>query len=703
MIRLTSLTVLATGAVIDLQPASGVYTTVLEYNQLRGRVAGLAAASVPRASRGAAYGGTTRPTRTITVRHHLDEDILEAAIARLAGDVYDDHGECLLTYLEDGVSKTTRVVPTDLVEASETSAVSCAGGGIYRGTWLLLDEISHAASPTTTGPTTMTTTPHTEPVDVAGTVPTDAVVYQLAPTAQKAAADGQRFRQRRTIVNRAPRPMAHWPVLVATLDHAAEVTAGRSLASGDDVTALVAGRRAPRWTPNASGGRSWDEAATDVWCNLTLPAGRSWTLRGAVSLGATTAALREAFVRMPAAPFHALADDGSGGLEVWLVTAVDEATRKWTIVRGRRGTDDMNVPDGATVWWAPEAGHVDLLWGWTDAPSPTYIDDREKPIFLEAGSGSDNDGFTFEHFYACENAADTQSRHPRAAGWITRALGKYDRERKTGDGDQFWRWVPSNNGTPGTALGLEYQSAGAVGGRPLMDRWDWYSPVGISEYEFDWVADTIKYEDGGAGDLEAALNAYHVDGDGTEVLAGRFDDSLALGGGSGTETITPAIPALAISFRIEPFDPKTWEAATLIAFEPADGDGWSVARVEVTFDPDQTVLVAGDAAERQDIYQIGRSDAPAILGTTRGSVEILGVVLGLADTLTLGADAQSALVTIDGEAEVGAAHLLRGALPGLPADTGSGPYPVAGSASVTFVEDGLEDLDLTVTHRDAWN
>lgn len=679
----------------DLNPAW--LETRLEKGQRLGRATGIGSETASRHGRWPAFNAHTREVHRVTVVHRIDKDSAAADEQRLRGYLYDGRvGEATLVFDEEGVTKEMTAVP-ETMERHPSIDAGCSQPTIFRGTWLITSPIAYKQTATTTGPTALSSgSPSVAPA-VAGNTATEKVTYTLDPTDVLAGSAGHYKRAQKTVVNRAPRPLVNWPVLVAEgWSHSTIVTATDSLASGDDVWVLAGGRRIPRWAHDAAS-RGFNTANTDIWVNLTLPAGRKWTLRAAAAGGATTLQLEELPTSMPSLPFMVVVNNGSSE-ETIAVTAIDEDRRELTVERGQRGTSVLALSASHELWWAPAAGHIDIIWGWSNAPAPHYIDDRHKPMILESSVACDNETWTYEDFYETPASGDTSNRYARPGSWISRALGSYDRERKTGDGDQFWRWVATSNGTPASAVGLEYQSKGAIGGRPLMDRWEMHSPIGISGYELELVCSTIKYYDSGSDDLEASVGIYHRAIDGSEELVERHDASGNLDGTGGTITITPAIPVLTIGARVEPFDPKTWEQATLIALEPDDGDGWTITDAEVTFAADERVLIAGSMTAH-NIYMIGRPEEPASLTTGEGSVEITGVVLRLTEELELDAFEQEGKVT-GAEVDRDIGNALDGVIPSLKEDMTS--YPSAGTDTVTYDAEAITDISITVEHQDAW-
>lgn len=679
----------------DLNPAW--LETRLERGQRIGRATGIGSETVSRHGRWPTFSAHTREGHRIKVVHRIDRDSAAANEQRLRGYLYDGRvGEATLVFIEEGVTKEVSAVPENMEQHPQVDE-GCADPTIFQGTWLITSPIAYKQTATATGPTALSGgSPSVAPA-VAGNTATEKVTYTLDPTDVLDAADGHYQRAQKTVVNRAPRPLVNWPVLVAQgWDHATIVTATDSLASGNDVWVLAGGRRVPRWAHSAAS-RGFNTANTDLWVNVTLPAGRKWTLRAAAADDATTLQLEELPTNMPSLPFMVVVNNGSTE-ETIAVTAVDEVRRELTVQRGQRGTSGLVLSATHQLWWAPASGHIDIIWGWSGAPSPHYIDDRHKPMLLESSTACDNETWTIEEFYETPTAGDTSNRYARPGSWISRALGAYDRERKTGDGDQFWRWVATSSGTPAANVGLEYQSKGAIGGRPLMDRWEFHSPIAISSYEIQLTCSTIKYYDSGSDDLKASVGIYHRAIDGAEELIERHDASGNLDGTGGTITITPSIPVLSYGARMEPFDPKTWEQATLIALEPNDGDGWTITSDEKTFAAAERVLIAGTMSAH-NIYMVGRPEEPASLTTGEGSVEISGVVLRLTEELVLDAFEQEAKVTgVEVDRDVG--NVLDDVIPALKEDMTS--YPAAGTDTVTYGADAITDISISISHQDAW-
>lgn len=660
----------------------GLVETTVDWGTIRGRARARSNAAFERSVAGGRYTGSTYPVDQITLTHRIiapvgqREDTLEV----LRGTWYEPFtpapgdDEVELVYEEGGIEKVIRVVPAGFGEHADNSGPTGEENWWYQGTWNVYDPVAYAVEETETAGTSPTVT-----VAVRGISTSRRVSYELTPGAAKAAADGQRYRRLITIANRSARPWVRWPLLLTPggINHAA-LTPADSQGTGYDVEGYAAARRVPVWSDN------WDEAMTLVWRSADMPAGRYWTVRAAASSGATEIEILEPLANLPGATFHAMSESGN----VWLVAAADTDTGTWTVEGARRDTSAEALVAGQRLWWVAPAGLVDLAYGGTSLPDPAY-DAREKPIIdLEA---SDNTGFDYAAYYEPIAAENIAARHPRAGSLTLRSLGTYDREFYTG-GNQYWRTVPSDAGEPATFFGLDYRADGPISGRPLADRWDLESPVGMTSISFKWTAYT-KYSASGGGSIKRGrLLVVMIDGDGNEIIGGRYDTEVT--GGSGTVTLSPSVPVYAASWRWEPYD-RQLAPDDGAALEPADGPVWKIEDLEVGFDSSESPLVAFGATVH-DIYQFGRPDAPAYLSTPAATLAIRGAIVDLDETLVVDAEARSVGV-VDGAAF---GHLTRGEIPPLPADMTS--YPSAGSVDVDFTDDGDPGVALVVRHRDAW-
>lgn len=488
------------------------------------------------------------------------------------------------------------------------------------------------------------------------------------------------------MINRAARAWVNRPVCV-TFNHAAEVSAGpaRSLASGNDVHLLQHGRDIPRESGN------WNAAGTKVWGRISLPAARWWEVQD-YSAGTGEICLCPQAGPLPAVgSWIAAYDSGSGECEVMRVTARDTKRGCISVDRGLRDTTARANAADNRLWSVSPAGFLDLLWGQTSATAPACPFGDRAPIFDLAAS--DNGVWDYgNQYYEGLASGVIDARHDRGGALIPRALGQYDRERYRGDGDQYWRYIAKDNGTPAIAFGLEYQPAGPAAGRDIYDRWDLISPVGICQYDYSWAVAGLRYGLTGSPIKVGRLSVHHVDGSGNDVVAKELD--LDVTAGSGAVSEGPDAPVHTLSWRIEPFDRTLFSAGTGAAIEPASGAGFAIYNLIATFCPDETPIICGEGT-LESVYRFGTPTDPAVLATGAGQVELCGIVIPVGAALCL--DALTGEVT---DGELGLAHLTRGRVPLLPPDLAA--YPAAGTTDVTFTEIDSIGLEMTVTHRDVF-
>lgn len=680
-ITIVSFTPTATGTPIDLQPAQ--FDTFSGLNELAGRVDGVGAVVANRAKRYPRGHGKSYSDRELTLVHHCAVPIHPARQALEA--IYSPWiGPGLLLFEEDGVSKTAEAMPLTLARHSENPADCGGDNGIYEGRWSLLSNVFYSEDTTTATPATV---PGTQSVTNAGKITSRRATITLTATTAKAGTDGVTRRKRITIAHTGPREMVDWPMCLtpAGWDHAAEVTGGDSLSSGDDVEVYVSGVRYPRWSQD-SGANSWNKATTRVWTLLTMPPGRKW--RAAVRLYDTdvVAKLLEPADDLPAFPFYAIIDHTTPGTEVVLVTGYDPDSRELSITRGCRDTTALTSTTGAggtnfiNIWWA--TGIIDLVWGHTDAGAPDYIDDRLRPLILSSATAPDNDDWEFDELLELEGS-DATRPVPHAASWLWGDLADRSRERKTGEGDQYLRMVPKVTGNPATAIGLQYRALGAAAGLPLVDRVTWRTPRELTGASLDWDASSI---DGDAVTREGVMEVGYIDADGNVCVEAEYDVNTT--GGTGTHTFSFTGGALGLFCRYKAYDPQAPGASeNSLAMQPTSGAGFMISTVAVTFGDSPLIVVPADD---YDCYQFGRPDDPATIANTEGeTLRLYGPIVNVDEGLTL--DIETHALTLD-EDDQGRAHLTRGQWPGIP----------AGTHSLTYAETSGTGVTMGTEFYDAW-
>lgn len=672
----------------NLQESSGKYTSRFERHAVRFQTGAVNVSAAPRGDLYPSYAGTSFAERIIRVNHEIagSGSTHETNLNLLKSEHYDPaFGPRTLVFTADSVDKRATVVAARLLPHD-----SGIGREMVVGEWTILEQRFYADSAAVVTPVAKSASPATLAVPNAGTIRSPEIVWTLKPTTAKSAANGQRYGQYVTPVYRSSRPAVNWPVDICDTvgglgwDHAAEVTATRSQADGDDVEVYVNGKRVNRWFgPTAIG--AVNQTDTSVWVNLDFPPGRAWTYNGSATLAddATACKVSETLVGMPATPFYGAFVDGTT-IEVVRVTAVNVDTKTLTIVRAQRGTSATTWAVGKQLWWTPVL--VDLVYGGTSLAAPDYIDNAYKPIHLDSTSDRcDNGHWHMVDFQETYVAADTQDRKPRGGSWRTRNLAPMDRECKDGEGDLWLRYIPrtatlSTDAAVASKMCLAYRSSGALAGHPIMDRWEFQTPIGVSSFTYTWDVQTLDFD----SDLEAQLEVSVVDGDGNEEILATHDAT------TNTETLTPSANGYVIWFKVDPYDPKIDASTTDVqAQEPTDADGFTIDTLVVNFASAEEILVKWGAS-RRDVYQFGRPNAGATLANTDSQTLTLdGIVVDVNDTLDI--DTANRTVTVDDG--TGRAHLV----------TGTYPWAPAGTKNVTYTETGIGQVEVGVSgFRSAW-
>lgn len=654
----------------------GRFHTTLSRNMLRGRTGDRSNTSaVMGCGRGSRFTGATSAPRQITVLHKIFGD-LESTLELLEALFYSPSSPCAgddaceMVFEENGVRKVALVAPIGLSEDSR-NAGGCEGDefGWYQGAWELYSVTFCAETGTTTTVVSASTTTVVNVV-VAGTVAGCCDTYEFTPAAQKALADGQQFASYATVTNRAQRPMVNWPTEIPL-----------PLAYNGTLLEIYSnGRRIPHWFGNDR-----------VFVNLDIPTARFWTVNQAAGAAATVIQVDEPLINVEEVPFWLSTDSG----EVLLVTAVDTFARTLTVTRGDRDSTAAPLAVGDRLWWVSPQGLIDIVWGMAPAPPVTWVDPRYEPIVNVLTD--DNDTWRPVSFYTLTPPSnDYMNRWPRGGSFKLRSLGQYSREKYLGDGDMYWRYIPSATGSPATSFGLDYNSAGAIVGRPIADRWDFDSPVAMTQVTYDWQAFVNHDHIPPAPIKEARLRVVVIDHDGNEqVVADHTIDS----GGVGTEVVSVPGGFTTISFRIDPWDIKLRPTAgTGVALEPADAVAWLVENMVIEFYPPEQIAVSAPGVPR-DIYQLGRPDAPAELTSGGMTAKIYGIIIDLGDTIEMTPAPRTVASVANPQYRYG--HLVDGRIPCVPADLSV--YPTPGTATVTLIDTGSIGLTITVDHKDAWN
>jgi hypothetical protein len=208
-----------------------------------------------------------------------------------------------------------------------------------------------------------------------GNVVEDEFKFTLKPRTQKAVTVTQPYVAEVVLANRVPRALVNYAIDVAdTWDHAAEVSAARSQADGDDVRILVDGVEVSRW-PGEGANTAFNKTQTQLWINLSLSPGPKAELLGNITAGApadggTLSVLEGTTDGFP--------DDG-------IVLVGSEAIRYRSkssvafldITRGHRNTTAASHTAGDPVYWVER--RVQIVYGNTVLGGPV-ANDHKKPI-----------------------------------------------------------------------------------------------------------------------------------------------------------------------------------------------------------------------------------------------------------------------------------------------------------------------------------
>lgn len=393
------------------------------------------------------YARTQQQPRTIVLKVQVKGSPLNTYHRILEG-WFEPGTQGTLVITEDGTSKALDCVVERFLRYDGSAATFLAV--------LVAPDPRLRSETQSTDTEAVTTTGQTWTVNNPGNTVESAPVITVTPTSLKAASASWRYKREVIVANRVDRVLSNWALEVTGggWDHAAEVTAGRSLSSGDDVRVLVDGRETPRW----SGGGStsdWNDTATKIWSNITFSPG-------------LTASLQDAITDVSPADGGDLdvePGDTSGwpdagaillGSEVILYTG--KTDRAFTgVTRGARNTTAAAASAGATLRWVEH--RVQVMYGYTGASAPDARDDLKPMIDLDA---SDNEMHTW--------AAFSDDDEPgRSMQWARSLLSTHDAQAGR---------ILAAGGSPATSMAFEYQDGGAQAGKPNYNRWSRPFPTG---------------------------------------------------------------------------------------------------------------------------------------------------------------------------------------------------------------------------------
>lgn len=357
-------------------------------------------------------------------------------------------------------------------------------------------------------------------VENAGNAEDDQPVIRLQPITQKAAANSWIYKREVIVANRVENAFADYALCLTDdgsgggFDHAAEVTAGRSLASGNDVRVLLDGVETPRWDGGGSAS-SWNDMDLLLWINVTLSPGLRAELDAAVTAGSPANGGDLSVI-----PGGTAGWPSSGALlvddEVILYEGItDDAFTG--VTRGVRNTTAASHSAADICYWVER--RIQIIYGYTGASAPDARLDRKPLLNLDLSDNTFHQWPTFA------------SEDPRSMQW-TRVLRDRNRQK-----DRILAEGPTAAADL-TALSFAFDNDGPSAGLPNFNGWRRPIPAGTKYPTGTFVSSTATVPD------TMILNFWFVDGDGNEVLH-REQFSA-----SGTTTaVDGASPYFAIEFE----------------------------------------------------------------------------------------------------------------------------------------------------------
>lgn len=296
-----------------------------------------------------------------------------------------------------------------------------------------------------------------------GTATIDDAVITITPTSAKSAANGWRYLREVVVAWRATRASSGaYPLEVTEgWDHAAEVSAGRSLATGDDVRVLVDGVEVPRWW-GSHANTDPNSAASTLWIAPAFSPRRTFTLLSAITAGSPAngddlEVAKGGTLGWPATGAFVLDD------EVFEYTGRTESNENGRaaftgITRAARTSTAATHSASTTGYWLEH--RIQIVYGYTSATAPDARADLE-PMLDRSDANLSNTRWIWANF--------RDSRYPgRAAQWQRVYRGLDGRATR----------ILAADGAPLVALVHEYQADGAQAGKPNFDTWRMPLPAG---------------------------------------------------------------------------------------------------------------------------------------------------------------------------------------------------------------------------------
>lgn len=385
-----------------------------------------------------------------------------------------------------------QVIPHD-GGGNQFTAVLIAANPYWRN-----EDVQRASQAITSSPTTWS-------LSNGGNHPDREPVVRIQPYRFRAAADGQRYKREIIIANQQPRPFANYAIEVTEgWDHAAEVAAGRSLASGDDVKLLLNGVEIPRWD-GENAATDWNSATTNIWGNINLAPMKTAALFANITstsvLNGEDLEVRPGGTKgWPAWGAFRLNDEC---FHYYGTTAKNANGREAfrNVFRGARNTTAASHTAGDTLYWVEH--RVQLVQG--DTGAGAYTEDTKTKPLLDLTSATLSN---LRHEWLAFGDDDNPGR---SMAWSRRLRS---------DDDHAGR-ILAPSGAPDTVLDWEHQSGGPTAGKPNFNTWYRDVPSGTGSSGGNVMSLTRVVDD------TLALLVRGFDADGQEVSLATYNGGLA--------------------------------------------------------------------------------------------------------------------------------------------------------------------------------
>ncbi len=295
-----------------------------------------------------------------------------------------------------------------------------------------------------------------------GTGIEDQARFYLRPYTLKSETVAQRYKFEIPIAWRANRAASNYPMELTDggWDHATEVAAGRSLASGDDVRVLLNGVEIPRFDGGGATS-SFDDALTKIWANLTFSSRQQAALRANAT--ATSPANGEDLEVDP------------GGTVGWASSGFLKINNE---VISYHGTTESNASGHAAFQNVARAQRSTTAASHTAADDLFFVEHRIQIMYGHTGAAPPPDWSAFEPLINRDTSTNSQftwnnfgdSANPaRSFPWL--------RQFTTRDSQSALIVAPT--GAPDAVMDTEYSLDGAQADKPVANEWARSFPTGL--------------------------------------------------------------------------------------------------------------------------------------------------------------------------------------------------------------------------------